>query len=672
MTWLAEMVAELYHALDIEEAMRVLGELTRFDRYQGSAGIDAAAEFVARSAEQAGLTDVRILRFPADGETRWWTFTAPVSWTPHSASLSIAGDPGALVAYPEPPYSLAANSVSTSGVGAGEAPRVLPIAEAVESTWPRGALVLVESISSLGPDLFGRLRDERAAGFVVVTHPDRPGHVGRVELPPDSGLFAFSLDPERFARLRDAARSRRRAAVTVDVDTSPAFMPVVTARTPQGGPRECLITAHLCHPAPGANDNASGVAAALAVGRVLTRTDRPLRHAVRFVWGPEFVGLAAYLHARAGSEYERWQRPVVAVNLDMVGEDQRQCGGPLIIEHCPDYLPHFVNALADAVVGALPQASRSYGGAVPCDVWSWRGTPYVGASDHSLLVDRSIGCPAIQIGHWPDRYNHSAADGLDKVDPQELRRSAAIAASVLCAVCDDDPAHAPDLTRLVSRWIALRMVSCLPSPADNAFDSLWMRRLDRIGEAGIGALRSLRDFGITQEALRVHEAWIADLHARLRAVAAGDYDDSVLEFRENLGTDRGEPPLTRAWPGPFNLRALLGRCAADDRRRLEQELAADRARFYATAMALAQGIDGSTGTELVIERAALDCGLEIERAFARRFLGALVRAGWAVAREPDGPHARGGAHGPHAPPEGEHPRRAEAGTSTDPRSARRR
>lgn len=654
MTWLTELVAELHHELDIDDAMRVLAELTRFDRYQGSAGIAAAAEFVADEAAKAGLTDVEVLRFPADGETRWWTFTAPVSWTPRSASLSIVGE-RTLVTYPTDPYSLAANSVPTSAPGNSAQPRVLPLAEASDRAWPHGALILVESISSLGADLFARLRDERAAGFAVTTHPDRPGHVGRVELPPDSALFAFSLTPERFAGLRDAARAGRRAAVSVDVDTSPAFMPVVTARTAQGGPRECLVTAHLCHPAPGANDNASGVAAALAVGKVLTRTRerRPLRHAVRFVWGPEFVGLAAYLHTRG--QAADWQPPILGVNLDMVGEDQRKCGGPLIIEHCPDYLPHYVNALADAVVGALPQASRSYSGAVPCDVWAWRGTPYVGASDHSLLVDRAVGCPAIQIGHWPDRYNHSAADSLDKVDPQELRRSAAIAASVLCAAAAKtepgsgaaDSARAADLARLVTRWTAQRMVECLPSPAraDAGYGPLHPSRFDWIVESGIGALRSLPEAGAAREALAVHEAWLTDLRARLRAAPARDYDDSVLEFPRRLGTDRGGAPLTRVWPGPFNLRALLGRCAPEDRRLLEQELAADRARFYATAMALAQGIDGNTGTELVIERAAQACGLEIERAFAQRFLHAMVRAGWA-ARGPDA------ANGPHGPPRG--------------------
>jgi hypothetical protein len=629
-TWLADTVAELHRELDVDEAMRVLAELTRFDRYQGSAGIVAAAELVAEEARRAGLADVEVLRLPADGRTRWWTFTAPASWTPRAASLSITDGPP-LVSYPGHPYSFAANSAGTDGEL-----RTLPIVEAVEPAWPRGALVLVESISSLGPDLFARLRDGAAAGFAVVTHPDRPGHVGRVELPPGSGLFAFSVDPERFACLRDAARAGRRAAVAADVDTSAQYMPVVTARTASGGQRECLVTAHLCHPAPGANDNASGVAAALAVGRLLTR--RPLRRAVRFVWGPEFVGLAAYLHTRG--RQPGWQRPLAAVNLDMVGEDQRRCGGPLVVEHCPDYLPHFVNALADAVVEALPQASRSYSGAVPCDVWAWRGTPYVGASDHSLLVDRSVSCPAIQLGHWPDRYNHSAADSLDKVDPQELRRSAAIAASVLRVACDDhDPARAEDLADLVSRWAAQRMVACLPSPADADERGIDRTRLlDRAHDAGAGALRSLLEIGAKPERIAAHQARLADLRASLRGAPAGVYHDSALEY---VGTDRGERPLMRAWPGPFNVRALIGQCAPDDRRRLEGEIAADRARFYATAMALAQAIDGRAHAELVIERAALDSGLRIERVFAKGFLDAMERAGWVAHGPPHGPPPRG-------------------------------
>ena len=80
-----------------------------------------------------------------------------------------------------------------------------------------------------------------------------------------------------------------------------------------------LLTAHLCHPRPSANDNASGVAALLAAAGCWPTLPGGGGCAVRFLWGPEFLGIAAYLHdvVHAG----RAPVPVLALNVDMAGED---------------------------------------------------------------------------------------------------------------------------------------------------------------------------------------------------------------------------------------------------------------------------------------------------------------------------------------------------------------
>jgi hypothetical protein len=644
MTWLAGQVARAYAELDIGAAMRCLAELTRFDRYQGSAGIGAAADFVADAAQRAGL-DVEVLRFPADGRTAWWTFTAPAAWTPRSAVLSLRSDEAAglppMIRYPGQPYSLAANSRPT-----GSEPLVVPVADSADTAWPPHALVLFESPTLLSPQVFERLRERRAAGFAVVTHPGAAGQLGRVELAAGTGLFGFSVDAGQLARLRAAGRTGDRAVIAVDADTGFAQMPVVVARTPGGGEEETLLCAHLCHPAPGANDNGSGVAAAIAIGQLLAR--RPLRRAVRFVWGPEFTGLASYLHAVVGRGAA--PRPLAAVNLDMVGEDQRLCGGPLIIEQSPEYLPHVLNAVADACVRAVPPAARSYSGAVGCDVWAWRSTPFVGASDHALLADRATGCPAIQIGHWPDRFNHSSADGLDKVDPQEIRRAASVAAGVLAGLGEADERHARELADVVVRWSAARMVRCLPPPADTgepdaarpatAVGDHGGERaaalLARRAEFGRGALCSLRAYGAPDDLLTNQAQWLDGLHRQLALALRTPSSGGTRE--RATGPRPSGITLARRWPGPFNLRALIAACAPEDRRWLDGELAADRGRCYAIAMALAQGIDGAADAGLLISRAALDSGLPIETGFGLRFLRAMVRAGWA------GPD-----HGPQAP-----------------------
>lgn len=622
-------VADLYGQIDAAAAMEHVRRLTAFDRYQGSAGIAGAAAYVADEARRAGLVDVEVWQLPADGRTAWWTFTAPAPWTPRSAALTLPATAAApettLTSYPDRPYSLAAGSASTKP---GAPP--LQLADAAHPRWPPGALILVPDPALLGPDLYARLRRERAAGIAVLTLPGRPGRVGRLELPAGAALFGFSLDTRQFAALRAAARAGIRARARVEADTTEAAMPVVVARTPTGGDAECLLTAHLCHPAPSANDNASGVAATLAAARVLAA--RPLRRAVRFVWGPEFVGLAAYLHRRAATGAPR---PLLALNLDMAGEDQRRCGGPLIIEHAPEHLPHYANAVLEACVTALPQAAASYSGAVPCDTWAWRATPFVGASDHALPADRSVGCPALQIGHWPDRHNHSSTDTLDKVDPAELRRSAALAGAALAAVCAADAQRAADLAPLVARWGAARLVHCLPGagepgepdpawahPADPGLRAQLLRQ--RYANAR-GALLSLAELGAPDAAV---EAQTALLRALYETLAAG------------LPAERPPaapgPPLERSWPGPFNLRALMHACTPADRHWLQERLTADRGRFYATAAALAQGIDGHSDARRIAVRAALDTALPIHLDSAHRFLDAMTRAGWATPRPDEG------------------------------------
>ena len=192
--------------------------------------------------------------------------------------------------------------------------------------------------------------------------------------------------------------------VRVELDPAEHGVPVVTGRLPGSSDTDLLLTAHLCHPRPGANDNASGVAALLAAARALAGAhgtgNGSGQPGVRFLWGPEFVGLAAYLHdvVRPGLVAP----PELAVNVDMAGQDVCRCGGPLVIERGPDDLPSFLPALAERCAALLPPASRSYSGAVPCDPWTWRATPFAGASDHALLADEPTRCPAIaKFPTWP-------------------------------------------------------------------------------------------------------------------------------------------------------------------------------------------------------------------------------------------------------------------------------
>ena len=649
------VVEHVHSRFDVAAAMADVEALCALDRYQASAGIMAAARHVARRAEEAGLSDVRLLEFPADGLRRWWTFRAPSSWTPLRGELTCAPHPGRsgppavprrtgprdgtprperspcssvppragpdrIASYPEQPFALAAYSAPTAPEGIE-----LPVVR-LGSAGPgrlRGSLAAHDDPMLPLPRALA-LAERHGALGLVTDQVCRDGRIGRVELRPGGPLFAFAVEPARLAALL----ARGRAHVTVTAHDS-ATMPVVTGHLPGDEAAETLLSAHLCHPRPSANDNASGVAALLGAARVLAGTRR--RRGVRFLWGPEFTGMAAFLHDVAAAP------PLAAVNVDMAGEDQRLCGGPLIVERCPDHLPAFVSALAEHVVTLLPQAARSYTGAVACDTWAWRATPFAGASDHSLLADRSIGCPVVTLGHWPDRFNHGSGDTLDKVDPGELRRTATIAAATVAVLSAATAGDRPELEAVATRWAAARLLECLPDPGRNQDTDGGVAALRHRTRVALGALGWLDEIcGHTGRAEA--RRWIEGLSAHVGTLlpAAPRKPTGPRESTSGAPGGAGVPGMSemsgvprRAWPGPFNLRGLAEAAGPAGREWIDARLAEDRSGGYALMLALAHGVDGARDRDAVRRYAELASGLPVDVDFARRFLDILVEAGWA-------------------------------------------
>jgi Peptidase family M28 len=383
-------VERVHAAFDAERALERVRALAALDRYQVSEGIERAADYVAAEAERAGL-EVSVTSY-RPGST-WWTYAAPPAWTPRLARLLVDGR--VLAAYPETPCALATFSRPTP-------PRTVRLATVGEGSL-EGSLAVVP----LGATLSG-LEGSGALGFVACASPVA---VGRIELAPDTGLVGFSVDRDAL----EGALGGGEAFVHVEVDAA-GSMPLVTGRVRGETSAEVLFLAHLCHPRPGANDNASGIAATLGLAEAL----RPDGVGLRFVWGPEFVGAAAYLHDVVSAGHAPLPRYVI--DLDMVGEDQALCGGPLVLER--SHLPSPLDAVAERAAAIVAERAPT--------TWAWRSEPFLGASDHLLFADSGV--PTLQLGHRPDRFNHTSADDVDKVDPEELRRAATIAgATVLSA-----------------------------------------------------------------------------------------------------------------------------------------------------------------------------------------------------------------------------------------------
>ncbi len=159
----------------------------------------------------------------------------------------------------------------------------------------------------------------------------------------------------------------------------------------KGKEKPIILTAHLCHPKPGANDNASGSALLAEIVRTLRKFH--INREITALWVPEMYGTIAYFTDHK-NDFE------FNINLDMVGEDQEMTGSTLDVSSTPWSLPSFINELMEVHL-ENPKFRMKTG-------------HYSGGSDHYIFVDSSMGVQAVSLTQWPDRYYHTSEDTPDK------------------------------------------------------------------------------------------------------------------------------------------------------------------------------------------------------------------------------------------------------------------
>jgi hypothetical protein len=572
---IGELVARSLRDVRIDQVMAYLVALTEHDRYQASLGIERAAELIASTAEAIGLSSVTVERFPADGTTRWWTFQAPRAWTPTTARLEIraAGRCVVAVDHATQPFTIATYSAPTPA--GGSIARIASLNDDLA-----GAVAVIGPSDFARPELLATLGARGAIGFVTDA-PCRGEHPGRIELAANTSLFGFSITAAQ--RQAIEASPDAVAHVVVDIDRS-ARMPVVTGVLPGRGSGEVWLTSHLCHPRPGANDNASGAAALLGVAAALQ--GRELDHSIRFVWGPEFLGVAALLHDRF-ERSGRDGRPIAVINLDMVGEDPVQCGVPLVVERAPDWCASLITPLAEHVVEEVFAQTSVHAG-------TWRPGSFFGFSDHALFAnftDPSSRSPAVQLWHPGDPFNHSAADSLDKVSTIELQRAIAAGAVLAELLARRDGAT---LLPIVERWCDREQRAAAELAERHAIDhGAWSRGLvDHVREQG-AALRALVDHGPA----------------------------ACLPPRP------AQKAFAGRWPGPFNYRGVLAELSDADRDDVVALFLADK-RNYAVLTHLAMLASVSGSRDETIAAASLALRFPIDPTTANRLWSALFASGW--------------------------------------------
>lgn len=451
-----------------------VSQIALWDRNQVSEGYSRAAEWVSQKAKDFGLEQVTIERFPSDGKIEYLGNVGPPQWKVKKAELWLTSPfQMKITSYADQPLSLARASTSADveaelvDIGAGSADAdyaadikgkiVLtsgnPLAVFRRAVTKEGAAGIVSSWSVPDFDQLNRrpgdFPDQVGWQRIPAEYTERPGH------------FAFALSARSVQELRIIMRQGKALHVhaIVDAELLPGNLEVVSGTIPGAAypNEEIVVTAHLDHYKPGANDNASGSAAILEMARTMrllieTRDlPQPLR-TIRFMWVPEYNGTYAWFSAHLNDPVKR----LANLNFDMVGENLLKTNSVTALCYTSDSNPSFLNAVMESIADfGNSFNSERYPPQVDLYVGSIRGSrnrmlcpmiPYTTGTDHELFNNLKIG--ATTLGSWPDNFYHSNEDMPDKVNPTQLHRAVVIGLTSIATLAYADTEQALDFSRL--------------------------------------------------------------------------------------------------------------------------------------------------------------------------------------------------------------------------------
>ena len=341
-------------------------------------------------------------------------FTKPPAWTVQDAWIKWDNSKWN---YGNIPTLVAAYSKSTNGeIYEG---KIIPD-EKRECGEPGGILLTSKYPSILYRKCGEKLND--LSGIIYYTSDEKRTDTGfpyiRIPSALRRQLFVPVMTASRILA-KKLAKKEPKLELFIEVNNDNYNIPIIKTEIPGKTDSKILVIAHLCHPKPGSNDNASGSATLLWLAEQFNekmRENWQPNHNIQIVWTPEYLGTFYALE----TGFINPENTIFALNLDMVGGDPRLNGGSLnLIESSPSS-PSIEEAIVSYFLENEARDNKSFGGSskLPYIPLSTRVLFEFG-SDHDVLASYSI--PAVMINQWPDRYYHTNEDSPDKISPQILQ-----------------------------------------------------------------------------------------------------------------------------------------------------------------------------------------------------------------------------------------------------------
>jgi len=613
------VLKRLAQSLSGARASAHVADIARYHRIQASPGFDEALEYVRDALSRIGIR-VSTSSFTADGQTKTYGWVAPIAWRIRAGSLrEIAPTQRTLCSFSEAPISI----LGQSGAGRSQGELVhlgKGTADDVAERELEGRFVL-----SCGrpTEVLRQIRGKGAAGLVL--YPDSARASASYDLVQYAGLFpkaddlkgipmGFSVSRREADRLlKELEKGPVRLEGEVDADHFAGSMRVLEAEIEGGNPQsgEVLLVAHLCHPRPSANDNASGSGLLIEIARAIGEIGRdvPLRNTVRLLWVPEFNGTIPW----AAANVEKLRRVRYVLNLDMIGQSPEVLGEPLRVFRVPNARPSFLNACFEPILSRIAEdeaALSSRGSRRPLH---WILDAPSGGSDHLVFQAAPHELPAAMLGH-NDPYWHTDLDATDKVDATRLKHVGLTAAALAML-----PTWGADEAPLLGQWLLafsareLARVGALAAQVEAGRRRRLLATARAIEDARAGTLHELVGEGV----------WDRKLHgATLQSIEKALAGPLPLDVPAKEGR---RPRRVLDGPVRFEIVELLSQ---DERTFLEEKLSTAHRAVIESLVSLC---DGKRDLDEIALRLTLDFGRPFSVDDTRRGVELLVKAGYLVA-----------------------------------------
>ncbi|MBP7707047.1 MAG: M28 family peptidase [Candidatus Aminicenantes bacterium] len=564
-----------------EAAWNTIAEINAFNRQRFAdewTGHFFETQVVARKLKEYGLAGVEVVAYPGGpawvpvrGEL-WETkperqkIASITDLLPMLASGSADADVTAELVWVGRGSSQELGAAAVGGkIAVTEGPLMM-VYGAVMAKGALGVVVISNSRPYFDPlqmpwtGIMSRRRP--GGGQAQAAPPARPGQAAAAApaaapRPPAPG-FAFQLPVREgdILKRRLLVNEKITVRAEVKVKTVEADLENVVCVIPGADPSagEVILSAHLFEgmQKQGANDNISGSATVLEVARILQalvsegRLPRPKR-TIRFIWGPEFSGIGAWVKANPAV----MDRTLCNINMDMVGEWLSKNKSFFNLMRTTYGNPHYINDVMENYYRYVGEGSReriqnrATAAGVPVRVVAPSGADepfyysietHYGASDHEVFNDWAVRVPGIMMIAWPDQWYHTSGDTADKADPTQLKRAAVIGAAGAYTVASADASLASAIaaetaangTRRIGHLLTVALEALNASTA-GSFDEDFRYARGLVEAAVINEKETLA----TVLELAPGDAGLAADVARLaKSVdAAGAADLAVLEAR---------------------------------------------------------------------------------------------------------------------------------------------